>query len=211
MSSWHYEQHGERHGPVSADDIAALVNNRGINAQTLVWQQGFHDWMPLSQTRLATHLSNATAPPALPGSRINNGIVWTLAFAPWLGLALQGVLAGVFSDNAADLSSADLAHSWYATLMLNVGLSIFDVRQLKKAGVDTARIDRFAFLVPVYLWKRFTAEAEPCLLLGLDRNIHHQLICRLTITAFIGRAYLARIAYPIHLALNIGAQSAQIH
>jgi hypothetical protein len=154
MDSWHYEKNGERHGPVSDADISALVNNRAIDARTLVWQQGFPDWTPLSKTNLAAHLNNASAPPALPGSKINNGIVWTLAFGPLLGLVLQGVLAAMFSDSGSDL---DWGHFWYATVILNVGLSIFDVRQLKKAGVDTVQINRFAFLVPVYLWKRCKA------------------------------------------------------
>ncbi|TDV16306.1 DUF4339 domain-containing protein [Paraburkholderia caballeronis] len=95
MSTWHYEKNGERLGPVSDADIGTLVGNRAINGQTLVWQQGFHDWKPLSQTPLASHLGNVGAPPVLPGHRINNGLVWTLAFAPCLGLILQGLVTAL--------------------------------------------------------------------------------------------------------------------
>jgi uncharacterized protein (DUF1684 family) len=157
MNSWHYEKNGERLGPVSEADISALANNRAIDAQTLVWQQGFADWTPLSQTTLASCLTSASAPPALPGNKINNGVVWTLAFAPLLGLGLQAALAAMFSGDGSDFTDADLGHFWYATVLLNIALSIFDVRQLKKAGIDAGQFNSFAFFVPIYLWMRSKA------------------------------------------------------
>ncbi|MGO4307457.1 DUF4339 domain-containing protein [Cupriavidus sp. RAF12] len=155
MTVWHYEKNGERLGPVSETDIVRLVGDRAINSQTLVWQTGFHDWKPLSQTPLAMHLGNVSAPPVLPGHRINNGLVWTLAIAPILGLLLQGFVAGVAYGEF--VSESQLNRFWWITLVLNVGLSLLDVRQLKKTGADVNQIERFAFLVPVYLWKRKTA------------------------------------------------------
>ena len=57
----------------------------------------------------------------------------------------------------ADFTDADLGHFWYATVLLNIALSIFDVRQLKKAGIDAGQFNSFAFFVPIYLWMRSKA------------------------------------------------------
>ena len=46
---------------------------------------------------------------------------------------------------------------FYITLIINIALSYWDERSLKKAGVDTTQYGKMAWLVPVYLWKRAKA------------------------------------------------------
>jgi uncharacterized membrane protein YhaH (DUF805 family) len=50
MTQWHYARNGERAGPVDDDALRALIDAKVVTAETLVWRQGFADWMPLSQT-----------------------------------------------------------------------------------------------------------------------------------------------------------------
>lgn len=70
--SSHYEKNGQRIGAISATEIGALIQNRTIDGKTLVWSQGLADWTPLAETDLAVHLRQASAPPALPATRIGN-------------------------------------------------------------------------------------------------------------------------------------------
>jgi uncharacterized membrane protein YhaH (DUF805 family) len=63
MSEWYYAIGGAQHGPVSTDQIAALVRSRTIDGSTLVWSASMTEWQPLSQTELASTL-NASSPGA---------------------------------------------------------------------------------------------------------------------------------------------------
>ena len=93
--TWHYEKNGIRHDNVTEDDITGLIMRGELTATTLVWRQGMTDWQPVSTTPLASALLHSTTPPALPGHRIPGGVVWTLAFAPFIGYALELWTAGL--------------------------------------------------------------------------------------------------------------------
>lgn len=159
MKTWHYEKDGQRHGAVSDTDIGSLIERRAIDGSTLVWSQGFVDWMALAETELASYLRATNAPPALPASKVSNVLVWILALAPIIGLLLEAMIGGAMapSDDMAELAGAIAVKSgqyWWVTLLLNIGLSILDERRLKKAGIDTSAFGKLVFIVPVYLFKR---------------------------------------------------------
>jgi len=159
MKSWHYEKDGQRHGAVSNIDIDALINQREIDGRTLVWTDGFLDWTPLAQTELAAYLKASGAPPALPGNKINNTVVWILALAPLIGFLLQCFIAGMSNDadsmsNEAFMDVVQSSHLGWVTLVLNLGLSWLDEKNLKKAGIDTTKFGKTFILIPIYLWKR---------------------------------------------------------
>ncbi|WP_423380282.1 DUF4339 domain-containing protein [Burkholderia sp. LMG 32019] len=97
MSTWHYEKDGNRLGPVSDDDVRQLIQQRAIASHTLIWKQGFTDWRALAETELARYLEAATAPPALPAASISNVVVWMLAVAPLIGMAMEAMLAGALA------------------------------------------------------------------------------------------------------------------
>ncbi|VVD61988.1 hypothetical protein PEP31012_00149 [Pandoraea eparura] len=163
--SWHYEKNGQRIGAISATEIGALIQNRTIDGKTLVWSQGLADWTPLAETDLAVHLRQASAPPVLPATRISNTIVWILAFAPIIGAFLEATFAAAIAPDylASTAATAALRSNqyWYITLLVNIGLSLLDDRQLKRAGVDTSSFGKFAFIVPVYLWRRAASLRQP--------------------------------------------------
>lgn len=53
---WYYTSNGERFGPVSQFAIKSLYEQRAVNGDTLVWQEGLEGWQPLHSTRLARDL-----------------------------------------------------------------------------------------------------------------------------------------------------------
>lgn len=159
MPTWHYEQDGQRHGPVSSDVITALVHANTLNGQSLVWRPGMPGWTSLSQTELGSQMSLSQAPPALPSHKISNIAVGFLSAAPVIGYLLQAMVIGALSSGefTTDEEIINALHSnrfWYITLLLNIGLSLWDCKRLKKAGVDTEGFGKTALIVPVYLWQR---------------------------------------------------------
>ncbi|MFC7286443.1 hypothetical protein DBR37_04625 [Herminiimonas sp. KBW02] len=93
-----------------------------------------------------------------PVSNPNNKIMWTLAFAPLIGLFVESIVAGVFAPSQY-YAMQDMAASkyWYISLILNISLCMGDEAGLKKDGINTANFGKFSILVPVYLWKRAKA------------------------------------------------------
>jgi len=46
---WYYAVDGASQGPINQRDFDALVGNGTIRPDTLVWQEGMDDWLPLGQ------------------------------------------------------------------------------------------------------------------------------------------------------------------
>ncbi|MFW5387867.1 DUF4339 domain-containing protein [Yersinia sp. 2542 StPb PI] len=158
MKEWFYEKNGQRHGPIMETDMAVLITHGTLVATTLVWQQGWDEWIPLSTTVLSASLSQRRAPPALPSHNVSNTVIWILAFAPLIGFMLEAFIAGATTgDEDAAMETLFSGQFWYITLLLNIALSYWDERNLKKAGIDTSGYGKLAWFVPVYLWKRAQA------------------------------------------------------
>lgn len=60
---WFYDLNGSAVGPVSLDDIRALIADRVIGRSTKVWTEGMADWLSLEETELRSLLP--VAPPPL--------------------------------------------------------------------------------------------------------------------------------------------------
>lgn len=83
---------------------------------------------------------------------INSNYVWALAFAPLIGLFLEGFIAGATGTPFEDL--------WFITLGLNIFLSYLDARQLKNHRYEGAMLDN-AWFIPGYLYERSKLLKEP--------------------------------------------------
>lgn len=151
---WFYEENGSRKGGISEDEIVSLIEKGKITYGTSVWKAGLPDWLNVEDTELHQHLSK-TSPPPLKGDKVNNTVVWVLAFAPIIGLFIEGFIAGMVYENSYRVNSAiSNAEFWYVTVILNIALCILDERKIKSAGQDTSRFKGWIFLVPVYLYQR---------------------------------------------------------
>ena len=138
--TWHYEKNGIRHDNVTEDDITGLIVRGELTATTLVWRQGMTDWQPVSATPLASALLHSTTPPALPGSRIPGGVVWTLAFAPFIGYALElwtAGLNGMAFEEAYEAVSG--GQYWFITLLLNIVLGMAGNAGSGRYGLNPAQ------------------------------------------------------------------------
>lgn len=154
---WFYEKNGQRIGGISENDVIELINNETISYGTSVWRSGFPEWIKAENTELRQHLEKIVPPPLL-GEHVNNSVVWVLAFAPIIGLLLEFFVSGaVHGDNYLAEEAAMNGDFWYVTLTLNIALSLWDVKRLKKTGTNTSKFSGWAWLVPVYLFQRATA------------------------------------------------------
>jgi len=155
VSEWFYELNGKRIGGVTENEIVSLINKGLLSYGSAVWKKDFQDWKKIEKTDFITHL-NQNSPPPLATEHISNSVVWTLAFAPVLGLILEYIVAGVmYADNQSkaefEISNGSF---WYITLLLNISLSYWDEKRLKNAGINTSKFSGFVWLVPVYLFQR---------------------------------------------------------
>lgn len=142
-NGWYYSIRGERRGPLPANSILQLYQSGTIRQETLVWTQGFTDWISLSKSGL---LHNAViGPPPVSGNAVNNTMVWWLAFMPILCSVIEYLVAGMIGVGSKSL--------WFITIVLNIWLCTMDDKKLGSAGYDTKSFGS-TWLIPVYLFKR---------------------------------------------------------
>lgn len=92
--------------------------------------------------------------PSIPHEkRIDNTLIWFLAFAPLIGSFLEGFFWGFLSTYTQSNLSID--RFWWVTIALNIILCAIDEKRLEQKGVDVDKLGS-AWLVPVYLYKRAT-------------------------------------------------------
>ncbi|MCB1204814.1 MAG: DUF4339 domain-containing protein [Verrucomicrobiae bacterium] len=65
---WFYESQGDRQGPVPQADLIALRQRGEISSDTLVWSDGFAEWVPYAQAGLPSPSAQpaASGPPPVP-------------------------------------------------------------------------------------------------------------------------------------------------
>lgn len=151
---WFYEENGQRLGGIEESAMIALIQSGKLRHGNSVWKQGFADWVKLEETPLRTHLDQLSPPP-LTGQHVSNSLVWVLAFAPILGLFLEGFVAMLVydSENRAMNAVSD-GKFFYITVALNILLSVLDEKRLQKAGHNTSAFKGWVWIVPVYLYQR---------------------------------------------------------
>ena len=163
---WFYEENGQRKGPVPESHVVDLIRSGRVSYGSLVWKEGFPEWLKIENTALHAHFHNAVPPP-ITGRHLRSTVIWILAFAPLLGMFLEAVVAYAINDGDAADAAFHANSYWFITLALNVGLSYLDEHRLKKAGWDTSRFKGWTWLVPVYLYQR-------------AKNLHQNLVCFIT-------------------------------
>ena len=72
MSTWHYMKNGAQAGPVSTDELKALLASGTIKADTLVWREGLPGWVA-SSTLSEFAGAAPVAPPAPPAAASSGG------------------------------------------------------------------------------------------------------------------------------------------
>lgn len=121
MTDWYYAINGDSRGPISEAKISALIRNRKIAPETLVWHEGMVQWQ-----EARGHFSFENMPPPISGAAPPRGFIeairvcftnyvtfsgrasrsefWFFMLFTWLGsfavellTGQSGIASGIFS------------------------------------------------------------------------------------------------------------------
>lgn len=94
--AWFYSRSGKRLGPFNGAQIRNLITEGSLGPNSLVWCEGMADWISARQSALRPLFGAVIDPPPLIAENVNNnGIVWTIAFAPIIVVFLSGWVASI--------------------------------------------------------------------------------------------------------------------
>lgn len=92
-NEWYYARQGQQQGPVSAQALQSLLNQRQVDWQDLVWTPGMDRWEPASSVNVFT--PPPPTAPVLPPVPSGQGYVQGQAFVPpWQGASGAGYGTG---------------------------------------------------------------------------------------------------------------------
>jgi hypothetical protein len=81
-AQWYYIFNGQQQGPIDEGTIQQLMQNRIVNANTMVWQVGMPAWAPLQSTSLQALVPVSNLPPAAPPSALYSGVPYGYQVMP---------------------------------------------------------------------------------------------------------------------------------
>jgi len=92
MAYWFYEESGQRSGPLSDEDLHAVIDSGRLDAGALLWREGMPSWVSLAQ-----FLQDGGLPGFLDGGRASalEPRVSRLAIAS-LACGVLGLLTGLY-------------------------------------------------------------------------------------------------------------------
>lgn len=77
---WFYQLKGKKQGPVMLINMKSLIKHEVIDEDSLIWKEGFKNWIPLSESELSKELPNfevlpdENTPPILPSEKVSKGV-----------------------------------------------------------------------------------------------------------------------------------------
>ncbi len=98
-SGWYYLRDGRQHGPMSRDELRALIRSGKVDSLDYVWREGSKEWMPAVRVEgLVANPAGApqTTPPPLPTTKHDLGtrIALPVGRSAW---AIAAGYAGLFT------------------------------------------------------------------------------------------------------------------
>ena len=73
MSTWHYMKNGAQTGPISTDELKALIASGAVKTDTMVWREGMAAWAAASTQPEFTGIAPATPPTPPPAPAAADG------------------------------------------------------------------------------------------------------------------------------------------
>jgi hypothetical protein len=140
-----YSLNGTKQGPISETQLLELIQKKTLTAEDSIWNSNLPDWQEIGNSKFAVYVNGIGQPPPLTGSAVSNTVIWFLAFAPLIGMFLQGFMFG--------LTGIAVGVWWPITIVLNIVLCVMDEKKVKAAGHNTKTLGS-TWLVPVYIFKR---------------------------------------------------------
>jgi uncharacterized RDD family membrane protein YckC len=98
-AQWFYAKDGRQVGPVSEEDIRALIRDGVIPASSLVWHAGLENWIPwntLYPTESPNPAMPAMAPAygAAPAAYVPGGVIYAGFWIRFFAYCLDGIIIG---------------------------------------------------------------------------------------------------------------------
>jgi uncharacterized RDD family membrane protein YckC len=72
--NWYYVNQGQQAGPVTQEELLALVREGKISEETLVWREGMQGWTAFHQAGISTEPLYTPAPPVPPPANPNESV-----------------------------------------------------------------------------------------------------------------------------------------
>ncbi|MCU0749438.1 MAG: RDD family protein [Akkermansiaceae bacterium] len=105
MKVWHYAIEDVQTGPVSSDEVERLLQQGTLTQESLIWQEGMPDWMPVRAVPVFAQAASPYLPPSVDS---NEAVQWDnyeptgSQTRPWIrfwarmgDLLLVGMLFGI--------------------------------------------------------------------------------------------------------------------
>jgi hypothetical protein len=146
-AEWYYAANGKRAGSFTQAQMINLLNKEVIDYSTKVWKPGMKDWKEFEKTDLAAVMENRDLPPPIPESALSNGLVWLVAYMPFISLAAGFLIYLIFGQPFSGM--------WYVAFAANCILCLYDDYRLKLSGYSVKLMWIWGItLIPVYLFRR---------------------------------------------------------
>ncbi len=164
MEQWYIAKGGQQEGPLTSQQIGALVKSGSLDPATaLVWREGLTDWKTLSESGLLAEIGTITPPVASPvidnpyhvSERTRNSVAQSRPDAPtehpgygrlryFLSLfvttiifyaILFAVMFAMFSNSSASGAGAGVAMGILVLLVIFTSI-YFGIQRLKNLGMS---------------------------------------------------------------------------
>ena len=90
MSTWHYMKNGVQTGPVTTEELTALLASGAVASDTMVWRQGLGGWVAAATLPEFAALARPAAPAAAPAKSGNRTVMIILCVLGGLLLLIGG-------------------------------------------------------------------------------------------------------------------------
>jgi hypothetical protein len=147
--SWYYKNNLFIKGPFSKKETINFIKKEIIDQNTLIMKKGSEDWIRAIDSELTGYFKFNKMPP-LKGTLISSAFAWGLAFTPVIG----GLFQSYMVNNNLFLTDELSSYHWFIPLVLSIFLCFIDKEALKKDGYNIKKVDNFAWLPPMYLFRR---------------------------------------------------------
>lgn len=145
----------------SVSEIKEMYANGQIDEGTLVWKEGFRDWIQLKESELYAQLKVSSEPPILKGNQVEGFWIWALAFAPLISEIVYEIIANVYVRskiqngyfNIVEMENTLQSIALFVIVGINIFFSWKDEKVLKAAGYQTKILGNIA-LIPRYMFRR---------------------------------------------------------
>ncbi len=171
--NWWFARGTQPVGPVTKDDLIAMIRRRDLLGSSLVWTPEMADWLPVSETDLASFIPPEPPPveaPTVPPSaypypgmqrpvtgadaltekkKINNVFAFILAISPVILFVVSLFLL------PEDISDPKYLYFMFLTSLCTIVLWLLDLRMVRAAGYETRGWSFWGILLlPVYFYMR---------------------------------------------------------